>query len=68
MASYAESTEYIVTKLARFHIELGGIPPFIDGNNRTGYLLVLLELMKAGYQPIANTPAEVSVFAHEFNL
>ena len=48
MASYAKSTEHIVTKLARFHIELEGIHPFIDGNGRTGRLLVNLELMKAG--------------------
>lgn len=52
MIDYGSSTEHIVTRLARFHIEFEGIHPFIDGNGRTGRLLVNLELMKAGYPPI----------------
>lgn len=49
---FAASTEHIVTKLARFHIEFEGIHPFIDGNGRTGRLLVNFELMKSGFPPI----------------
>ena len=52
LRDYDDSIEHIVTKLARFHIRFEGIHPFIDGNGRTGRLLVNLELMKAGLPPI----------------
>lgn len=52
LEQFARSEEHIVTKMARFHIEFEAIHPFIDGNGRTGRLLVNLELMKAGFPPI----------------
>ena len=52
LEDYRNNTDHIIPRLARFHIEFEGIHPFIDGNGRTGRMLVNLELMKAGYPPI----------------
>lgn len=52
LEDYRNNTDHIISRLARFHLEFEGIHPFIDGNGRTGTLLVNLELMKAGYPPI----------------
>ena len=53
LSCYLKRTkEHIITKLARFHILFESIHPFIDGNGRTGRLIINLELMKNGYLPI----------------
>lgn len=47
-----KSTMNIIERLARFHLEFESIHPFIDGNGRTGRLLLNCELMQNGYPPI----------------
>ena len=46
------STMHIVERIARFHLEFEGIHPFIDGNGRTGRLLMNLDLIRNGFPPI----------------
>ena len=43
---------HIVEAVAEFHLRFEGIHPFIDGNGRTGRLILNLELVKAGLLPV----------------
>ena len=45
-------TMNIIEQIARFHLEFEGIHPFIDGNGRTGRLIMNLDLIRNGYPPI----------------
>lgn len=47
-----KDTMNIIERVARFHLEFESIHPFIDGNGRTGRLLMNFELMQNGYPPI----------------
>ena len=46
---FNNSDEGVITKVSCFHADFEKIHPFIDGNGRTGRLLLNLELMKNGY-------------------
>ena len=49
---YADSTESIVRRVARFHLEFESIHPYVDGNGRIGRVLVNYLLIREGYVPI----------------
>ena len=54
IADYHEEMQSLhpVARAAVFHLRFESIHPFIDGNGRTGRLLMNLELMKDGFPPI----------------
>lgn len=47
-----KSTMSDIERVALFHLEFEGIHPFIDGNGRTGRLILNLDLIRNGYPPI----------------
>ncbi len=47
-----KKTMHPIERIARFHLEFEGIHPFIDGNGRTGRLILNLELIRSGYPAI----------------
>lgn len=44
--------KHIIEAIAEFHLRFEGVHPFIDGNGRTGRLILNLELIKAGLLPV----------------
>jgi len=59
--------KHIIEKVALFHIEFEGIHPFIDGNGRTGRLLINLELIQNGYLPIDVKYTDQQLYYSAFN-
>lgn len=51
---YAEwkQEKHIIEAVALLHLEFESIHPFIDGNGRTGRLLLNFELIKSGFLPV----------------
>ncbi len=64
---YNKSKEELFERLARFHLDFERIHPFVDGNGRTGRLLINLELIKAGYLPIDIKYANRRQYYNSFN-
>lgn len=52
LAEYETQSLHPVEEAALFHLKFEGIHPFIDGNGRTGRLILNFMLMQNGYLPI----------------
>ncbi len=47
-----KQTMHPIKRIAQFHLEFEGIHPFIDGNGRTGRLIMNLDLIRNGFPAI----------------
>ena len=52
VAEQKETKRHPIENASLFHLDFEGIHPFIDGNGRTGRLLLNLALIQYGYPPI----------------
>ena len=58
MQEYNQFKGHPLERAARLHIDFVKIHPFVDGNGRTARLLMNLDLMKAGLQPVVIKAAD----------
>lgn len=52
VAEFEKMRRHPIESAALFHLKFEGIHPFIDGNGRTGRLVLNFTLMQHGYPPI----------------
>ncbi|MDY5390874.1 Fic family protein [Cloacibacillus porcorum] len=51
-AEFSDAKLHVIERAALFHLKFEGIHPFVDGNGRTGRLILNLMLMQGGYPPV----------------
>lgn len=52
MAEFAKTRRHPIENAALFHLKFEDVHPFVDGNGRTGRLILNFSLMQNGYPPI----------------
>ncbi|MEG0319827.1 MAG: Fic family protein [Niameybacter sp.] len=63
-----QKTLHCLESVARFHMDFEAIHPFVDGNGRTGRLLLNFELIQNGYPPINIKFTDRRKYYETFNI
>lgn len=67
LKDYHANTRDLVARLALFHLRFESIHPFVDGNGRTGRLILNMELMRHGLPPINIRNADRNMYFYAFS-
>jgi len=66
ITEYGKVSEYILDRIARFHLEFEYTHPFCDGNGRIGRVILNYQLTQAGFPPVIIRDKEKHVYYDAF--
>ena len=66
ITEYGKVSEYILDRIARFHLEFEYTHPFCDGNGRIGRVILNYQLLQTGFPPVIIRDKEKHIYYGAF--